>query len=727
MANSALLTRLTRCAVLIALCLSLIATPFEVHAQTPAIPPAQDIPPGFNLYGENAHFQLYGNPDSLAWKVIDRRSGYVWSSNLDQPDKNDRLNKTWRAFAQSGFSIDALDAKAAKKRYSITNAEHTTSFKAIDQGFQASVTFKEAGITVGVTVRLEEPGVSVAVPFSSIKQENPNYKLGLLYLYPFMGATREDAVPGYMFIPDGAGSLVRFTRQTKAKNMFYNRYYGADLGMSGEMPFDTNAVPPFTISLPVIGMAHGEKQNAYLAVVEKGASYGEIQAHPAGIITNFNFINNVFVYNESYFQATNLSGEGVTTLQPKTNEFDILVHYRFLTGAESDYVGMARSYQQYLVEKGLLKKSNDASPEIGIHLEFLGAEKEKVLFWDQAIPMTTISQMGSILDDLKIPNADVVYYGWQPLGATRMPPRSLQLEGSLGSVSQLRALIDRVNAGGGRFYLYLNPQAALVNVPGYSPRNDLAMSITDANILGYNHVMGNYYLNLAALTQHYQRLSSDIFAAKSGLALDVIGSMLYSDFKSGHFLNREQAIRAYQDLLAQTPGPAAFYRPNDYMFGRMGAYYDIPLSDSGYIYTDETVPFLQVVLSGYVPYYGPAMNFSSNARQDLLRMVDFGVYPSYYLTQEVTARILRTGSNWIYTSSYQQWGQNVKDTYRWMDNLLKPVKGQSIIAREALQNGVYATTYANGRQIIVNYTDQTYSAGGVVVKGQDAILREVAK
>ena len=241
-----------------------------------------------------------------------------------------------------------------------------------------------------------------------------------------------------MFIPDGSGSLIRFSTVTKAKNMFYGKYYGPDLGMITNLPFDRTINRPYKLSIPVFGMVHGEKQNAFISIVEKGASYGELQVHPAGVITKFNFLYNAFVYNESYFQATNRSGDGVTILQHKTNAFDVKIHYRFLTKDDSDYVGMAKSYQQYLIENGILKRFPILISNIGIRLEFLGGEKERILFWDRFISMTTVSQMADILKDLNIKNPDVIYYGWQPLGASSMPPKSLKLESSLGNQDQLQ-------------------------------------------------------------------------------------------------------------------------------------------------------------------------------------------------------------------------------------------------------------------------------------------------
>lgn len=735
------LTRLLRLSLALGLLLGLTAGWRPVEAQAPTVDSNQftqpdvvntdwqanqAIPASYALLAENANFQLYADAATLAFKVVDKRSGYVWHSNLDEVTDDDDLNRTWTAFAQSGISIDYLDEKAVDKRLSITNAEHTLAFEPLADGFQARLTFTDVGITLGVSVRLEAEGVRVELPFAAIEEADPAYKLNLVYVYPFFGATKGDSVPGYMFIPDGVGSLVRFSVASKAKNMLYARYYGADLGMLSVLPYEPTINRPHRLTLPVLGMVHGYQQNAYLAIVAKGAAYGELRAHPAGVITPFNFLYTAFVYNESYFQATNRSGAGVTTLQPATNVFDVELHYRFLTGTDSDYVGLARSYQQYLVDQSALQTVADPDPAIGLRLEFLGGDKERLLLWHRLIAMTTIDQMRAILDDLAIANTEVIYYGWQPLGAASMPPTTLRVDGRLGSVAQLTALAADVAAGGGQFSLYLDPQAALRGEGGYSPRNDLAMSITSVNLLGYNRYKINYYLNLEALRRRYTALSASVFAQPNlGLALDGLGTTVYSDFKRNHVLNRADAVAQYQALLAESAGRTGFYTPNDYAFGAMQAYYDMPLTNSGYLFTTDVVPFLPIVLAGYVPAYGPALNFSSNARLDLLRHIDYGLYPSYFLTHDVTAKMLTTSSSWIYTSSYDQWGAAVKDTYQWLNGLLAPVKGQAIVARQVLAAGVVATRYANGQQLIVNYTDQDYNADGVVVAAQDAVRREV--
>lgn len=177
--------------------------------------------------------------------------------------------------------------------------------------FRRSWAFTDLGISLTVLLQLEADGVRVEVPSASIHEGNPDYRLGQIYVYPFMGATRGGARQGYMLIPNGTGSLIRFAETTKAKNMFYGRYRDR-LGDEGHHALQRTAHPIVAAVATVFGIAHDDQHSAFLSIIEKGSAYGELQVHPSGIITNFNFLYNAFIYNEAYFQATNRSGAGVT-------------------------------------------------------------------------------------------------------------------------------------------------------------------------------------------------------------------------------------------------------------------------------------------------------------------------------------------------------------------------------------------------------------------------------
>jgi len=106
----------------------------------------------------------------------------------------------------------------------------------------------------------------------------------------------------------------------------------------------------------------------------------------------------------------------------------------------------------------------------------------------------------------------------------------------------------------------------------------------------------------------------------------------------------------------------------------------------------------------------------------LLRHADYGAYPAFFLTQEATAKMLKTRSNWIYTSSFDQWQDEVTRAYTWLARLLGPVQGYPMVARTQPHPGVTVTRYANGMQIVVNYTTQAVTVAGTTVPPRDAVL-----
>ncbi|KAF0227590.1 MAG: hypothetical protein FD133_511 [Erysipelotrichaceae bacterium] len=684
----------------------------------------QVIPTTYQKISENTTFVLYANSETLAFKVLDKRSGYVWHSNLDEVTEADKLNKTWTAFAQSGLSMDYITSKATSKRLDITRDNPNINFTTSSNGFSAKVSYAVYGLGYTINVSLEEKGIHVEIPKSSIVQSMINdYRIDTIHVYPFFGSTILDNVPGYFFIPDGSGALLRFSKETKANTMFYGRYYGNDLGMFSENTYYNSINPAYDLSLPIYGMVHGVNQHAYTVIVEKGSAYGRLRLHPAGVTTQFNFAYNSFIYNEAYFQATNRSGAGVDALQKKTNEFDVSMHYRFLDSVNSDYVGMALDYQDYLADKNELKQNVQADEHIGIKLEFLGGEKTRFLFWDIPHTVTTLPQMKAILEDLKVNgvfNPEVIYYGWQPLGASHMMPTSFNLESKLGSLSTLKSLISWIDENKGTFSLYVNPQIAIRNASGYSTRTDLAMSITNKNLLSFDRNKVNYLFNLKNVSKRLLGVDK-VNIDEIELAIGTMGYDLYSDFKSSNFLNREDAISAYRQIWDTVKHPLSFYKPNDYALKYTRNIYDIPVTNSGYVYTSDTVPFLQIALSGHINMYSTALNFSSNILFDRLRLVDFNVYPSFFLTHEATSKILDTRSNWIYSSAYKQWGSEIASTYMWMDNLLSQVKGAKVIERTIPRVGLSVIDYSNGQSIVVNYTDQDILFEGHQVKAFDAI------
>ena len=52
----------------------------------------QDIPSSYQRVAENDLFQLYVDSATLAFKLLDKRSNYLWHSGIDELVQGDRLN-----------------------------------------------------------------------------------------------------------------------------------------------------------------------------------------------------------------------------------------------------------------------------------------------------------------------------------------------------------------------------------------------------------------------------------------------------------------------------------------------------------------------------------------------------------------------------------------------------------------------------------------------------------
>ena len=73
---------------------------------------------GFVKAAENDEMILYVHEKSLAIKLHNKKTGYIWGSGLDQPE-NYRLNKTWVQLVQSAVTVEYTDRQGKLRTESI--------------------------------------------------------------------------------------------------------------------------------------------------------------------------------------------------------------------------------------------------------------------------------------------------------------------------------------------------------------------------------------------------------------------------------------------------------------------------------------------------------------------------------------------------------------------------------------------------------------------------------
>lgn len=675
-----------------------------------------ELTPSDELIAENENLKLFFDKESMVVKVQDRSNGYVWSSAIEQTDMYG-LNMKWQRIATSLLVAEYFNPAGTINSSPLRhNDARTPEIELTDNGFKANVEFREAQIELDVYVELSQKGLHVRIPDESIIELGDNV-LHKIQVMPFFGASREDVIPGYVFIPDGSGALIRFAKARNYLSSFTRRVYGEDYAVQRATTVtpDTFEVNNTILQFPVYGIAHGGHQNAFIAIAKSGEAYMEIEASAAGATTNFTWAGAKFIYRSQYSQPTSKLGGGFTALQPEPNTVNAEIVYKFLSGKDADYVGMARLYREMLIQNGKLAKRVNSTEPPGIRLEVLMAETARGILSNRIQVMTRAENVLKWIEQLNnagIKNKSVVLWGFETGGASGHRLDSFSIDRSVGGIDELKLLSEKINAAGGSLILRKNIVSGYehqINKAGLARHIDGGLiDVLDVSKILFQR---KFYNSIGSKTAFADKLSRNPDFMRN-LALYDISSHLYSDYDRNAPISRSGMIVEISNVfesISKNTELMALYRPNAYAIPYAEAVFDVPMHNSQYAFQTDTVPFMQIVLSGYVDYFAPFMNLGANTVTDKLRLIDFGAYPSYILTNEYPNRLAETNLSHIYSSRYEDWKPYIIETYNYVSDILSRVRGKSIYRRTVPEDGIVLVEYEGGTTILINYTDDSYS------------------
>ncbi|MDB5085564.1 MAG: hypothetical protein JWN30_2450, partial [Bacilli bacterium] len=174
---------------------------FQVVAQTPTLILKADPKTGHfilddkrngNEYSSYPDPAQYGNgPDSAsaAQRIVSPlRFGYI-----DLTNKKPQANES--SFLEEVNSDSSKQTKIA-------------DWKQIDGGFQFTFQMPAKQLTIPVQVRIQDDYLETKVIDAGIKENK--YSLVWLMLYPAFSADKSTGQDGYLFIPDGSGTMINF-------------------------------------------------------------------------------------------------------------------------------------------------------------------------------------------------------------------------------------------------------------------------------------------------------------------------------------------------------------------------------------------------------------------------------------------------------------------------------------------------------------------------------------
>ena len=591
---------------------------------------------------------------------------------------------------------------------------------------------------------LDGPDFVVSLPCDEIDftEGNPVTKIDILPY--FLSAAETTGEEGYLFVPDGCGSIIKLNNGKATALSYDDKVYGHDVLMNVQ----SYVAPYEPIRLPVYGIKYGDR--ATLAIIESGAALANIYAEISGRTDEFNRVYSYFVLRdiEQVAVVGNASG-GSPRYPTDVYEGDIVIRYKFLSDGDANYVGMAHAYRDYLIGRGVLKEA-EAPEEAPFFAEIIGAVRRTDFFagipYESRAVATTLTQAGTILDALTengVKSPILLLRGFWDGGVKHKSLASISLEGSTGKNDDLTRLTQKAESLGGGAYLVTNVEK-VYSTANFNKSSQASRRQDDyvAEIVLYAEPIlsrakgytDSFYVSPAYIGEYSKKISQNLDKAKfsySGLAVDDAGQLLVGDYRNKANISRAHALpKITSALKTLAKGDTLLLAaPNDYALKFATTVYDLPDNDNGHKVEDESVPFLQLVLDGSCVYTGKAWNES--AYMGIWRELNFAVeskscphFVFSYEDEEIFLHTEDTDSESYFMTQYEQWLDLISVAYARYDAFWQLVKDARIEKHEIPQYGLRRVTYDNGVVVYINYNSGIRTQDGIEVPARDFVILE---
>lgn len=608
------------------------------------------------------------------------------------------------------------------------------------RNFSVSVEYVLEGDTLVARI----PADSISYPYQVTDPatgEVVTYPLASISLLNYFGAAYTDS-EGYILVPDGSGALI-YTNNGKTEASPYNRrVYGTDYAQQPLQEFTT--VELGQIHLPVFGLKDNDQ--AFLAVIEEGDAMARIEATVAGmrdlynkVWASFDVIPQVRVFLEAEGELIHLRRLSLNMYQARLYEGEIVVRYHFLTGDDATYAGMARRYQEYLVQRHGLSRLGQ-NREMPLVLDVVGGiDRIRPVFGvpsNVVEPLTTYDQAEAIVEDLinaGVDTLEVRYFGWLRGGMNHVFPDRVRLEPSIGAKTRLTQLGATLKERGVGLY----PSVDFTVVHRDRLTDGFVSFLHASRFLNRNQAFVNWH-NLATLQPdpsrrrplvspaQYDRMVSGFLGDFSqlgvgGLALGDLGKRLVSDFRLdvNKLVDRQQALRIATEQMRRMKDQGLeliIDGANAYALPYATFVVNSPWYSRGTPVLDQAIPFYQMVVSGYIGHASPAANLLPQDRQRyVLKLLESGALPAFAVAHAEGSLVKKSSFDHLYSLSYEANRGDILSLYHEARALLGDLWHTRIVDHSCIDKVVCTTTYENGIEVVVNYGDESFEIDGIRV------------
>lgn len=601
-------------------------------------------------------------------------------------------------------------------------------------------------IYVPVEYRLEGDELVVRVDTSLIETD-ATHPINQLTLLPYFLTSdpTQTAEPGYMFVPDGSGALIYLDSTKTSEYHYAAAYYGGDRITGTAKTY--NSVNN-RMMMPVLGMKNST--STLFAVIENGAESATLDAYVRGTDNSepFSKIKLTFdIQTQQSIASGAKNANGAYTMIRATDDIydeDITLRY-FWLGKDATYVDMAKCYASYLEKQNVLTARADEE-KAPFYVELLGStDKLKYMAgipYDGTQILTDFNQAKEILTDLAndgIGNIKLIYSGMVNGGMNQRSLASgVKIVSGLGGKSGLTNLKSYADSIGAQIFPNLQMQTAQTRTKISNEMTAWNIVNERAQIYSFDPVKKEleedvkyprFVVNPAYLGKYFSKVKSS-YAGKIGLDTMATGD-LYT-FIPTNYQNNHAAPSTGEALLKEAAGSFAdglqlmLSNPVSDAYAFSSYLTDIPTEDSGMRVLDASIPFMAMVLDGYMTYSSDSLNReSTDVYLNFMRVLESNGAPKFTFMYEDSSLLSGTEQESYFAVDYAYWKTRIAAYYEEYSAFYEKVKGAVITNHEVYERNdkLRVVTYSNGVMVYFNYSDLEEQIAGVTVPAFSYVVK----
>lgn len=458
------------------------------------------------------------------------------------------------------------------------------------------------------------------------------------------------------------------------------------------------------------------RNRGFVAIVEEGDALMELSSYHAVRSSEYNTVI-MTVYprpQDTYNVAESISvaqNDTWTVVSSRKYTGNYKIRYIMLTDDslaaekgiaeyyECSYVGMAKAYREYLENGEVLTRldEEDVRDDIPLYIESFGALETTERFLSIPLkvmtPLTTFDDVKTMYDDLSeegIENVNFILNGFTKGGITdRQSPYNLSWDGAVVEDMDFEELVEYAKEEG--FAVYPDFDFAYAHGDGWFDGLSLkkhAVKTIDGRYSSkreYSATKHSYisYFDLAIspayFSHFYEKLTEEYLEyAPMGISVSTLGNSLNSDFDEDEPYNREDSkeftVKAFA-YMAENYDKVMTSGGNAYTWGYVDYITDIALDSSRYSQSAASVPFLGMVLHGYVELAGTAINMEGNIDYAMLKAIENGASLKFILSYQNTNKLKDYEKlSQYYSVRYDIWFEDVVELYNELNDALAGVQ-----------------------------------------------------